>query len=102
MRRLTVEVMRRLDAAGIDCFLPDLPGCNESLQPLEAPDARRLARPPWPPRRSISARRMSSASAAARCSLPDLPGWRYAPVNGAHAAAADAPRAHHGRARGRA
>ena len=27
--------MRRLDGAGIDCFLPDLPGCNESLQPLE-------------------------------------------------------------------
>lgn len=36
MRRFTVEVMRRLDGAGIDAFLPDLPGCNESLQPLEA------------------------------------------------------------------
>ncbi|MCW1428143.1 hypothetical protein [Novosphingobium sp. JCM 18896] len=36
MRRLTVEVMRRLDGAGIDSMLPDLPGCNESLQPLEA------------------------------------------------------------------
>jgi hypothetical protein len=34
LRRFTVEVMRRLDAAGIDAFLPDLPGCNESLQPL--------------------------------------------------------------------
>ena len=34
MRRFTVEVMRRLDAAGIDSFLPDLPGCNESEQPL--------------------------------------------------------------------
>ena len=28
LRRFTVGVMRRLDAAGIDCFLPDLPGCN--------------------------------------------------------------------------
>lgn len=36
MRRLTVEVMRRLDGAGIDSLLPDLPGCNENLQPLEA------------------------------------------------------------------
>jgi hypothetical protein len=36
MRRFTVEVMRRLDGAGIDSALPDLPGCNESLQPLEA------------------------------------------------------------------
>ena len=35
LRRFTVEVMRRLDGAGIDCFLPDLPGTNESLQPLE-------------------------------------------------------------------
>ncbi|MFT4056997.1 MAG: hypothetical protein QM681_21005 [Novosphingobium sp.] len=36
LRRFTVEVMRRLDLAGIDSVLPDLPGCNESLQPLEA------------------------------------------------------------------
>jgi hypothetical protein len=35
LRRLTVEVMRRLDSAGIDTILPDLPGTNESLQPLE-------------------------------------------------------------------
>ncbi|MFC0204811.1 alpha/beta hydrolase family protein [Novosphingobium soli] len=38
MRRFTVEVMRRLDARGIDSFLPDLPGCNESLQRLELQD----------------------------------------------------------------
>jgi hypothetical protein len=35
MRRFTVEVMRRLDAGGVDTFVPDLPGCNESLQPLD-------------------------------------------------------------------
>lgn len=35
MRRLTVETMRRLDAAGIDTMLPDLPGTNESLAPLD-------------------------------------------------------------------
>ena len=34
LRHFTVEVMRRLDAAGVDCFLPDLPGTNESLLPL--------------------------------------------------------------------
>ncbi|KQM19341.1 hypothetical protein [Novosphingobium sp. Leaf2] len=38
MRRFTVEVMRRLDRAGCDSFLPDFPGCNESLQPLEHQD----------------------------------------------------------------
>ncbi|MET1754811.1 hypothetical protein ABVV53_04965 [Novosphingobium sp. RD2P27] len=34
LRRFTVEVMRRLDGAGVDVFLPDYPGTNESLQPL--------------------------------------------------------------------
>ena len=32
-RHQTFEIMRRLDAQGIDCFVPDLPGCNESLAP---------------------------------------------------------------------
>lgn len=36
LRRLTVEVMRRLDSEGIDSILPDLPGCNESLQPFDS------------------------------------------------------------------
>lgn len=34
LRHFTVELMRRLDAEGVDCFLPDLPGTNESLLPL--------------------------------------------------------------------
>jgi hypothetical protein len=35
LRRLTVETMRRLDAAGIDTMLPDFPGTNESLTDLQ-------------------------------------------------------------------
>lgn len=34
LRRFTVEVLRRLDAGGVDCMLPDVPGTNESLAPL--------------------------------------------------------------------
>ena len=34
LRSFTVDVMRQLDALGIDSVLPDLPGCNESLSPL--------------------------------------------------------------------
>lgn len=30
-RHQAFQIMRRLDAQAIDCFLPDLPGCNESL-----------------------------------------------------------------------
>ena len=36
LRHFTVAVMRLLDAAGVDSFLPDLPGCNESSAPLGA------------------------------------------------------------------
>ena len=34
VRHQIAEVMRRLDLRGIDCFLPDFPGCNESTEPL--------------------------------------------------------------------
>ena len=85
MRRFTAEVMRRLDNAGVDSFLPDLPGCNESLQALEVqtPATWQAA--------------VASAAVDFRAShvlgirggallLPEaLPGWRYAPVNGANA-----------------
>lgn len=83
MRRLTVEVMRRLDAAGIDCFLPDLPGCNESLVSLET--------------QTIETWRGAMAAAAGHFKAthvlgirggtliqPALPGWRYGPVKGAN------------------
>ena len=84
MRRLSVEVMRRLDLAGIDSFLPDLPGCGESVQALE--------------HQTLAGWRTAMAAAAAhfRAShvlavrggalvMPDtLPGWAYAPVKGAN------------------
>jgi hypothetical protein len=82
LRRFTVEVMRRLDGAGIDSALPDLPGCNESPQDLS--------------RQTPATWRAAMASAAAHFGAthvlgirggglltPDLPGWRYAPVKSA-------------------
>ncbi len=33
-RHWLIETMRRLDALGVDSFLPDLPGCNESASAL--------------------------------------------------------------------
>lgn len=36
LRRMLVDTMRLLDQAGIDSFLPDLPGCNESTQEFAA------------------------------------------------------------------
>jgi hypothetical protein len=83
LRRQTVEIMRRLDLSGIDSFLPDLPGCNESVAELAS-----LTLADW---------RGASAAAAAHFRtthvlalrggslvVPDgLPGWQYAPVSGA-------------------
>lgn len=82
LRRLSVEVMRRLDAAGIDSILPDLPGCNESLQPLAS-----MTLDHW--RRAMTAAaahfRVTHVLAIRGGALvaPPLPGWHYAPVTGA-------------------
>jgi exosortase A-associated hydrolase 1 len=79
LRHFTVEVMRRLDGAGVDSFLPDLPGCNESRAPLEEQTLES-----W---RSEAAEAASFFAAthvlairAGAALAPDLPGWRYAPV----------------------
>jgi hypothetical protein len=81
-RHFLAEVMRRLNGAGIDCVLPDLPGCNESLAPLEAQTLTG-----W---RAAAARAAAHFSAthvltvrAAALLAPALPGWRYAPTSGA-------------------
>ena len=83
LRRFTVEVMRRLDGAGIDCFLPDLPGLNESEQDLALiePEDWRMAL-------EAAARQFEVSHVLALRGgglvLPDkLRGWHYAPVKGA-------------------
>lgn len=83
MRRLTVDVMRRLDRAGIDSFLPDLPGCNESLQPLESqtPELWRAAMAAAAAH--FQASHVLAIRGGALVAPSGLPGWLYAPVNGA-------------------
>ncbi len=83
LRRFTVEVMRRLNGAGIDSFLPDLPGFNESEQDLALiePEDWRMAL-------DAAARQFEASHVLALRGgglvLPDkLGGWHYAPVKGA-------------------
>lgn len=85
MRRFTVEVMRRLDNAGVDCFLPDLPGCNESLQALaeQTPESWRAA--VTAAARHFRASHVLGIRGGSLLMPTDRPGWRYAPVNGASA-----------------
>lgn len=82
LRHFTVETMRRLGAAGIDSFLPDLPGCNESLAPLEAQMLESwraaAAEAAW----HFSATHVLAIRAGALVAPDALPGWRYAPVAG--------------------
>ncbi len=83
MRRLTVEVMRRLDKSGIDCFLPDLPGCNESTQDLALvePEDWRMALEAAA--RHFGASHVLAIRGGALVVPGKLPGWLYAPVKGA-------------------
>ena len=83
LRRLTVEVMRRLDAAGIDCFLPDLPGSNESLAPLEAQSLEVWRNAVAAAAAHFRATHVLTVRAGALLAPDGLPGWHYAPVGGA-------------------
>lgn len=81
LRRLTVEVMRRLDGAGIDSVLPDLPGCNESEAPLDRQTVWSWREAAEDAAAEFAATHVLSFRAGAIVA-PDLPGWRYAPVTG--------------------
>jgi hypothetical protein len=83
LRRLTVETMRRLDAAGIDAFLPDLPGCNESLAALEAQTLQGWREAAEAAAGTFGATHVLTIRGGALCAPPELPAWRYAPATGA-------------------
>ena len=82
LRRLTVEVMARLDASGIDSFLPDLPGCNDSLEPLEAQTLERWREAARVAAAHFQATHLLTMRGGALLDPGTLPGWRFAKVNG--------------------
>ncbi|HEY6814311.1 MAG TPA: hypothetical protein VI168_02110, partial [Croceibacterium sp.] len=83
LRHFTVEVMRLLDAAGIDTVLPDLPGCNESLSPLEAQTLAGWQLAGEAAAAHFGASLVLAIRAGALCAPAGLPAIRYAPANGA-------------------
>ncbi len=85
MRRQTVEVMHRLDMSGIDSFLPDLPGCNESRQPLEKQSLACWRQAARAAADHFGATHVLSLRAGAVVAPANLPGWRFAPLTGAKA-----------------
>ena len=81
-RHQCVETMRKLDEAGVDSFLPDLPGCNESVAPLESQSLtlwREAAR------EALTLFRCSHVLAirgGALLAPPHTPAFLYAPAQG--------------------
>ncbi len=82
-RRQIVEVMRRLDAAGIDCVLPDLPGCNESIRPLAEQTLANWRNAAQAAIQHTGASHMLTFRGGAMLGSGGLPGWKYAPQTGA-------------------
>ena len=84
VRRMLVGAMRDLAARGVATYLPDLPGCNESLALMPEQD---LAI--WRTAMALAAQRLGATHVAAirAGALVDdsiaLPHWRLAPVKGA-------------------
>lgn len=82
LRRMTVEVMRRLDLSGIDCFLPDWPGCNESLAPLPAQSLESWRKAAQAAAEHFEVTHVLTLRAGALLAPEGYPGWRYAPTGG--------------------
>lgn len=82
LRRFTIEVMRRLDRAGIDAMLPDLPGCNESLAPLAEQTLEGWRAAAKAAAVALGTTHVLAIRAGALIAPAGLPGWHYAPQSG--------------------
>ena len=82
LRRFTLEVMRRLDALGVDSLLPDLPGCNESLAPLENQTLAGWRASMVAAGEALRATHVLTIRAGALVAPAGLPGWHYAAHSG--------------------
>lgn len=85
LRRFTVEVMRRLDGAGVDTFLPDLPGTNESLQPLETQEPQDWHDATITVARLFRATHVLGLRGGCLFTPASLPALHYAPIPAANA-----------------
>ena len=85
MRRQTVEVMLRLELSGVDTFLPDFTGCNESLQPMAEQTLANWRAGAEAAAVHFNATHVFSIRAGCLLAPPHQPGWRYAATTGAKA-----------------
>ena len=83
LRRLTLDTMRMLDASGVDCVLPDIPGLNESLATLAEQTLESWRNALTEAGRYFGANECLAIRGGALIVPEDLPTTLYAPVNGA-------------------
>lgn len=84
-RRQLVEIMHRLDLSGIDSFLPDLPGTNDSLLAQSEVTLEVLRTAAVAASRHFRTTHCFCIRSGALYAPAGLPGWRYAPIAGRNA-----------------
>ena len=84
LRRFCAEVMRRLNAGGVDAFLPDFPGTNESLRTLPDQDAESWRAAMTAAADHFGATHVLALRGGCLFTPSGLPAWHYAPVKGAN------------------
>jgi hypothetical protein len=84
-RRQLVEIMHRLDLSGIDSFLPDLPGTNDSLVAQRDVTLETLRTAAVAASEHFRATHCFCVRTGALFAPTGLPGWRYAPIAGRNA-----------------
>lgn len=82
-RRMLIETQRRLDALGVDSMLPDLPGCNESLQSFSAQSLGSWRVAMEAASRHFAATHVLAVRGGALVFPTRFPGWVLEPVKGA-------------------
>lgn len=79
-RHQAIEIMRRLDAGGVDCVLADLPGCNESIAQLAEQTLAGWRSAAKAAAEHFAATHVLAIRAGAWSAPAALPGWLYAPA----------------------
>jgi len=82
MRRLLVSTMRALDTYGIDSFLPDLPGTNESLEPFLGQSLHGWRGAMARAAQHFAASHVLAVRGGVLIFPNALPGWVFEPVSG--------------------
>lgn len=84
-RRMLAQTIRALAARGTASVLPDLPGCNESLAPIQRQDMQAWRGAMAAAAEHFGASHILALRGGASIAPPGLPGWWFEPLSGAAA-----------------